>query len=132
MEALTFDEPPHYAAEGVKTDCLSYADAGVHVLGLGLVASVSDIEKKPDMVKRFVTATLRSYAYSYQHPEEAAEALKKLVPDSGKDVGVATAQLRLFERLQPKPLGSMKAEDWKTSIGYLKEYLEIENPPSHL
>jgi NitT/TauT family transport system substrate-binding protein len=132
MEALTFDEPPHYAADGVKTDCLSYAEAGVHVLGLGLIASLSDIQKKPDMVKRFVAATLRSYEYSYAHPEEAAAALKKMVPDSGKDVDVAVAQLKLFEKQQPKPLGSMKADEWQTSIGYLKQYLEIENPPTDL
>ena len=85
MEALTFDEPPHYEADGVKTNCLSYSDNGVHVLGLGLVASVSDIKSKPDLVKRFVAATLRSFAYSYQHPEEAAAALKKMVGDSVKD-----------------------------------------------
>jgi NitT/TauT family transport system substrate-binding protein len=132
MEALTFDEPPHYDADGVKTNCLSYAEAGVHVLGLGLIASLSDIQKKPDMVKRFVSATLRSYEYSYAHPEEAAAALKKMVPDSGKDVGVAVAQLKLFEKQRPKPLGSMKAEEWQTSIGYLKQYLEIENPPTDL
>jgi NitT/TauT family transport system substrate-binding protein len=132
MEALTFDEPPHFDGEGIKTSCLSYSDAGVHVLGLGLVASLSDIQNKPDMVKRFVAATIRSYAYSYQHPEEAAVALKKMVPDSAKDVGVSVAQLKLFEKLQPKPLGSMKAEEWQTSVGYLKQYLGIENAPSDL
>jgi NitT/TauT family transport system substrate-binding protein len=81
-------------------------------------------------VKRFVAATLRSFAYSFDHPEEAAAAGKKMVGDSIKDVDVAAAQLKLFEKLQPKPLGSMQDADWKQSIEYLAKYLNIENAPS--
>ena len=52
------------------------------------------------------------------------------VGDSIKDVNVAAAQLKLFEKLQPKPLGSMQESDWKQSIEYLAKYLNIENAPS--
>jgi NitT/TauT family transport system substrate-binding protein len=129
MEALTFDEPPHFDAEGHKVKCLDYTEVGIKVLGLGIVASQSEINNKPDLVKRFVAASLRSFAYSFEHPDEAAAAGKKMVGDSIKDVNVAAAQLKLFEKLQPKPLGSMQDADWKQSIEYLAKYLNIENAP---
>jgi NitT/TauT family transport system substrate-binding protein len=130
MEALSFDEPPHFDAEGHKVKCLDYTEEGIKVLGLGIIASQSEITNKPDIVKRFVTATLRSFAYSFEHPDEAAAAGKKMVGDSIKDTAVAAAQLKLFQKLQPKPLGSMKEADWKQSIEYLAKYLNIENAPS--
>jgi NitT/TauT family transport system substrate-binding protein len=132
MEALTFDEPAQFEKQGTKTNCLSYGDNGVRLLGLGLVAGTTLIKDKPDLVKRFVAVTLRAYAYSFQHPEEAAAAANKAVGDSVKDVGVAVIQLKQFEKVKPAPLGSMKADDWQSSIGFIKQYFKMENAPADL
>ena len=54
---------------------LGYRDAGLDFYGNGLVASEQVIREQPDMVRRFVAATLRGMAYAFEHPEEAGQIL---------------------------------------------------------
>ena len=46
-----------------------------------LITSADEIVKHPDVVKAFVQATARGYAYAIQHPDDAAAILIKAVPD---------------------------------------------------
>jgi NitT/TauT family transport system substrate-binding protein len=132
MEALSFDEPPRFDARGTKTACLPYADSGVRILGPGVVTSLSTLQEKPDVVKRFLAVTLRAFTYGYQHPDEAAATVKKMAGESVADQGVSVAQLKLFEKLQGKPFGAMNAGDWQKSVAIMKEYLELQNAPSDM
>ncbi len=126
MEALSFDEPPRFAAKGVKVNCLPYADMGIRLMGPGIVTNLDMIKNKPDVVRRFVAVTLRSYAYSYAHPEEAAQIVKKMAGESVADTTVSTEQLKIFAKLANKPAGFAKAEDWQATVSLMNQILPVQ------
>ena len=45
-----------------------------------LVASPSEIKQKPEVLKKFITATTKGYDYAIAHPKEAAEILIATAP----------------------------------------------------
>ena len=46
-----------------------------------LITNEDMIKSQPDVVKAFVQATARGYAYAIQHPDESADILLKAAPD---------------------------------------------------
>jgi NitT/TauT family transport system substrate-binding protein len=50
---------------------LSYADVGLDLYGNGIIASDTTIKSNPDLVKRFVTATLQGLKDAIANPQEA-------------------------------------------------------------
>lgn len=64
---------------------LAYADFGVDVYGAGIIVSEQMIKDKPDLVRRFVHATLRGYAWAFENPDEAVPAFLKAHPESSPD-----------------------------------------------
>jgi NitT/TauT family transport system substrate-binding protein len=130
MEALDYDEPPRFEAQGVKVSCLVYADKGVRLVGPGIVTSGDMVKNKPDVVRRFVAASLKAYEYSYAHPQETADIAKKVAGKSVENTAVTRKQLMLFSALSPQPIGFANAADWKSSVELLEKYLGIKNVPS--
>jgi len=59
-------------------DYFMYSDYGINTMGDGIGANLATIEKQPDVVRAFVRATIRSYQYAMEHPEEAIDALLKV------------------------------------------------------
>jgi NitT/TauT family transport system substrate-binding protein len=51
-------------------------------MGDGIGTNLATIEKQPDVVRAFVRATIRSYQYAMEHPEEAIDALLKVAQRS--------------------------------------------------
>lgn len=52
-----------------------FADFGLDFAGHSLLANVKTIEQRPDVVKRFVQATLESLQWSAKNPEQAVDHL---------------------------------------------------------
>lgn len=99
-----------------------YSDHGVEIVGYNLIASRSMIEGNPDLTRRFVAATLKSWELARQNPEKALDALAKHSPSNAaparragnsKDLGNA---LRFVAPAVPgKPYGWQSAEAWDRS-----------------
>ena len=68
---------------------LTYGDAGVDFYSNGLVASENTISDNPDLVQRFVTATIKGLKYALDNPKEAAEIMKKYHRELDTDLGAA-------------------------------------------
>jgi NitT/TauT family transport system substrate-binding protein len=60
---------------GVKVHSLKYADFGLQMYSNGLLATEETIQKKPDVLRRFVAGTLRGIQYAFANPDEAAKLL---------------------------------------------------------
>ena len=130
--ALSFDEPPRFNLQGTKVDCLPYADAGLKMVGQTLVTNTSMIEKHPDTVRHFVFVTLRAFEYSFDHPEEAAEAAKKLGGDAVKNTELSVAQLTAFSKLKGDPFGRTPKAEMESTIAIVREHFGIANVPTDL
>jgi NitT/TauT family transport system substrate-binding protein len=86
------------AGEGLAIGMISYADFGFDIPGSGIAATDRLIAEKPDLVRRFVAATLAGYAYAAQHPDEALALITRRYPVLNAEVTraqiVETAQLQ--------------------------------------
>jgi NitT/TauT family transport system substrate-binding protein len=68
-----------------------YADAGLDYYSNGLVASDAIIHDNPDLVRRFVKATLRGLKTAMADPQAAAEIMHKFHPEI--DTAIAAGEM---------------------------------------
>lgn len=92
-----------------------YADAGLDYYSNGLVASDAMIKTNPDLVRRFVRATLRGLVTAMADPKEAAEIMHKYHPEI--DVDIAVGEMKKVKELATQPkLGAIEPERMQKTI----------------
>jgi NitT/TauT family transport system substrate-binding protein len=67
---------------GEEVAVLSFADFGVDTYAAGIMATDQLIQEQPDRVRRFVHASLRGYAWAFEHPDEAVKIFQKTHPEA--------------------------------------------------
>ncbi|MEV6304437.1 ABC transporter substrate-binding protein [Actinoplanes sp. NPDC051861] len=82
------------AAGGRKTVVLPYSEYLPDLFGNGLIATTAMTEGNPDLTKRFRDAALKGLQYTLDHPDEAAQILKKAQPAA--DVTAAVGEITLM------------------------------------
>lgn len=117
-----------FAAVGGANSFL-YADYGVHQVGYGIVTNVDTARTSPDLIKRFLAATLRAWDYSVKHPAEALAALEKNSAENAKPRVKERNRLELPEALKlvgaavpGKPFGTQNEADWASMQRQLVDY----------
>jgi NitT/TauT family transport system substrate-binding protein len=125
---------PQIAAVAKRpTNWLKYSDYGVNTLAGGILVSKDLAKDNPDLVRRFLRASVKAYGHAEQHPDEAAAALVKQFPDSSfiAQPGQALAQWRAHRdlmrtaRSRGKVPGWVAKEDVQDTIDLLAEYAEL-------
>lgn len=86
------------ARQGREIGSLRYRDFGLDMVGNGIVTTEKMIEQKPDVVRRFVQATYRGYAWMREHPDASAAVITSQYPMLDKQV--MTEQIRQMVALQ--------------------------------
>lgn len=117
-------------AKGVKTSMLSYDDLGVRLVGLTVVAHEDTIKSNPDLVRRFVRATRRSFEAARAEPMAAVQAAMKIKPELDPTAmrQQLEASLSKFESPNTKgqPIGVASLVDWKSTLELLTEFQGIK------
>ena len=105
--------------KGMPAHYITYYDFGVNVLSVGVIANTNFMEKNRDLVKRFVRAAQKSWAYAVDNPDEAADAFGKDYPNMPKERNRAHFRSYLALLHTPaskgKPIGWTTKEDWEKS-----------------
>src|SRR5262245_31790674 len=70
--------------EGRPSGIFLLGDYGLKLVGHAIVASNESIQQKPDMVRRFVDATLRGYDFVKANQPEALEIFFRRNPDASR------------------------------------------------
>jgi NitT/TauT family transport system substrate-binding protein len=70
---------------GEEMAVLAFADWGVDNYGAGLVATDEITQDKPDLVRRFVVASLRGYAAAFENPAEAVQLFVRAHPEANPE-----------------------------------------------
>ncbi len=103
-----------------------FADAGVVMPSHGIIASRQKIQSNPDMIRRFTTATAKSWDEARKNPGAAVDALiaaRPLLKDKK-----ALLEETLVDALvylggtKDKPFGWQSPDDWKKAEAILSEY----------
>ena len=74
-----------------------YADYGLDVYGNGLLTRDDTIAQRPDLVRRFVRATLRGLTFAFDDPNRAAALLNQSHPEI--DPVLASEEIRMVRDL---------------------------------
>jgi NitT/TauT family transport system substrate-binding protein len=68
-------------AQGAAVDVYRFADYGVPTVSTSIFATNSYLASNPDVVRRFVAASLRGWYFAIDNPERAVRALKTVFPN---------------------------------------------------
>jgi len=110
-------------SQGAKLDVYRFADHGVPTVSTSIFASDEFLKNNPEVVKKFIAASLKGWSFALDHPEQAIKDVKKVFPDVNEKL--ATQELAaitpLFCSGGAKYIG--KAEDalWTRSQKLLAE-----------
>ncbi|MBI2134873.1 ABC transporter substrate-binding protein [Candidatus Woesearchaeota archaeon] len=96
---------------------LKFSDYGLDIYGQTLIANENLIKENPDLVRKFVRASVKGWEYSLNNPEEAADVLVKRYPEMDKDEELEKfkAMLPIFENAdtQEHGFGYQSRERWE-------------------
>ena len=127
-QALTLDR------RGFPTNVMAVRDFGVKFYGTVLYTNEALLKSNPDLVKRFVRATLKSYLWTREHMEDAVREIVKVSPD--RDLRLETAKLAIiYNDIYKSPdyaerFGLMNDAKWQSSIDILAESGDLPKKPS--
>jgi NitT/TauT family transport system substrate-binding protein len=136
------DKPAEIKANGGDQPVtFAYSDFGVNQVGYCIVTHTDTVAKKPDLVKRFLAATMKAYKETEANPDAAVSSMADIVGGSmAEDQGKAQARAVLDVTLgilysknnKEKRLGYNVPEDWEAMIELMKKYndLETDKPAS--
>ncbi len=114
---------------------IPYHTWGINALSIGLIVHPDTIEKYPDLIQNFVTATIKGWHYTLDHPREASSIGISHFPMTNQDVleqGIEANRLLLHTpNSQGKPLGWMARDDWEQTVQLMYQY-GGSNPPLKL
>jgi NitT/TauT family transport system substrate-binding protein len=82
------------AAGGKKAVILPYSKYLGDLYGNGIITTAKIAKENPDLARRFRDASLKAVKYSIEHPDEAAQILKKAQPAA--DITAAVGEITLM------------------------------------
>ncbi len=113
------------AVKDAKVSALLLADLGLDLYSNGIGAKESYLKEHPDIVKKFVRATLRGYQFAFKNPKEAAVLERNTAKALNDDITVE--ELKIVEDLTVTPdvkkngIGSFTPEKMKSSVQWMTE-----------
>lgn len=114
---------------GQEPAALRFADNGANIVGMTIVAGAATIKNKPDLVQRFVRASIKSWEEAKKNPDAAVDAAMKAKPDlnrqSTKDQMLVDFELMDSPNVKGRT-GFGDERDWKQTIDLLKKYRGLE------
>jgi NitT/TauT family transport system substrate-binding protein len=116
--------------EGVPLIDFAYSKHGTNTVGLTIFTHTDLIEENPDLVRRFVKATARSFAAAQAEPEASIAAGLKVKPDLDPELSLEQLQvgfgLMQSEASQGLPQGHFAEQDWADTLELMKQYQELQ------
>lgn len=117
-------------AQGIKTVDYGYAAYGLNTVGLTIHTHHDTIQSNPDMIRRFVRATQKSFQAAMAEPAASIAAGRKVKPDL--DAALGMEQLKVGLSLMPSPaskdlpLGQFAPQDWADTVELMKTYQDLQ------
>ncbi|WP_375460117.1 ABC transporter substrate-binding protein [uncultured Enterovirga sp.] len=126
-QALTLD------MKGFPTSVMPVKDYGVQFYGTVLYTGDALLKSNPDLVRRFVRATMKSYLWTRDNMEKAVAEIVKVSPD--RDLKLETQKLGIIYSLYDTPdyatrFGMMNDAKWQSSIDILHASGDLPKKPS--
>jgi NitT/TauT family transport system substrate-binding protein len=126
-QALTLEH------RGFPVNVMPIRDYGVQFYGTVIYTGEALLRSNPDLVKRFLRATVKGFIYAHDHTEEAVKETLIYAPD--REVPLETRKLRIIYLLYNTPdyaerFGRMTDAKWQSSIALLAEGGDLARSPA--
>ena len=121
--AFLTNQPVQAKLSGVDVNIMLYKDYGVPFYANLITTSQKLIDERPDLVQKFVRATLRGYQYAIENAEEAAAFTHKYNEqgDPKYDLAALVAMIPLINN-GVGSIGEMDTEVWKNTLDIMLEF----------
>lgn len=118
------------ALSGLKPELMMYADYNLRFYANGIITTDEMIQKNPDLVRRFVAGIVEGAQYTFDHPEESCEILRKHAPSVDQDVCLLEVaqvkDLALTDEQKKNGIGYMSTEGVQKTIDVLSQYMGLK------
>jgi NitT/TauT family transport system substrate-binding protein len=107
----------------------AYSDAGLSYYGNGIGATAATIVSKPDLVHRFVAATVRGMKDAFTDPSAAGAIMQKIIPEV--DAPIAKSEIEGVAELAQtagKPLGEIDPARIEATLDVVKSAYKLATP----
>jgi NitT/TauT family transport system substrate-binding protein len=107
----------------------AYADAGLNYYGNGIVASAATIASKPDIVRRFVEASIRGMKDAFADPAAAGAIMQKIVPQMDATIAKKETEAAAeLAQIPGQPLGEIDPARIEATIDVVKGAFRLATP----
>jgi NitT/TauT family transport system substrate-binding protein len=107
----------------------AFADAGVSFYGNGIIATDTTIATRPDIVRRFVAATVRGMQDAFADPEEAGRIMNKYHPTVDAVVAKGeTEAVAELAQVKGEALGMIDPARIEETIGAVTSVFKLKTP----
>lgn len=117
------------AKQGREAGGLLFSDYGVDVYSNGLIASDETLQKRPELVRRFVRATMKGVAWAAEHPEDAARMFVKHNPANDEQLAVEYWKIAVEHLVTPATrasgLGVMSKDKVQATRDLITKYEKV-------
>ena len=128
------EEPPIQAAAqktGLQVGRFVFSDYGINYYSLGIIASDTMIAQHPDIIKRFVAATMKGYAWAIKNPQGAADDFVRNYPESSRKIALeqwdTALPLILTERTRKNGLGTIEDQKMVETINLIAKFQRVDS-----
>jgi NitT/TauT family transport system substrate-binding protein len=114
---------------GFNPSAMRYADWGANIVGMTIVAKTDLIKSNPDLVRRFVRASVKSWNEAKKNPGAAVDAALKAKPDLNRQstLDQLMVDIELLDSKNSKGRVGWGAQaDWEQTLAILKQYRELK------
>jgi len=110
-------------AAGVKIGWIEYSDYGLDAYGSGFASTEDTINKRPELVRKFLKASYRGYAFAKANPEKATDIIVKVFPTVDRAVALEQINdindLIVDPKASDKQLGYLRADRIRATVGFV-------------
>lgn len=106
----------------------AFSDAGLNFYSNGLIATDATIKSNPDLVRRFVDATIKGMKAAFANPAEAGSIMHKYHPEV--DAGVAKGETEAVAELaevKGKPLAEIDPSRVKATLDVISGAFKLKS-----
>ena len=114
---------------GQEPYAMRYADFGANIVGMTIMTSGETIKKNPDLVRRFVRASVKSWEEAKKNPQAAVDAAMKVKPDLNRQstLDQLMVDIDLLDSKNSKGrIGWGAQADWDQTLAILKNYRDLQ------
>jgi NitT/TauT family transport system substrate-binding protein len=108
---------------------LAYSDVGLSYYGNSILTTAATIASKPDLVHRFVEATIRGMKDAFADPAAAGAIMQKIIPQVDATVAQnETEAVAELAQIPGKPLGEIDPARIEATLDVVKGAFNLATP----